>query len=269
MRRFVAWLVVAALIVPVSVVGQSPSASPDPSVTRNLCLTVTGPLVQSVEELTERVQEGTITLDAFVDGECVQGTEPSPVPAADEPLPIEVIDMGFTVQGEYLYYAVVVQNPNPSAWVADFMPVQLDFLDDNGDLVTTATDTITLFPGQTSALVEQVSDARGAKRLEVYVSNGEDDWEVIDYEPGEFTFSQVKTRQDRLSATTTGRMTGDFLERQEDVTVIAVYRNKAGKVLGGWEDFVEFVPAGGSASFKIEGFTKYPPIAKTEMYYEH
>jgi len=110
----VAGLVVEALLVPGAVAGQNPSASPEPSVTRNLCLTVTGPLVQSIEELTERVQDGTITLDAFVDGDCVQGVpDPSLPPSPDAPLPVEVVETGFSLDDGEIRYAVVVHNPNP------------------------------------------------------------------------------------------------------------------------------------------------------------
>ena len=52
----------------------------------------------------------------------------------------------------------------------------------------------------------------------------------------------------------------------ESVGVNAVYRNKAGTIIGGGFGVVDKVPAGGGASFKIESFIPFSRIATTEVY---
>jgi hypothetical protein len=275
MRRLAVLCVIGVMLVPGVALGQSPKeTAPLVGVsTTDMCLTITGPVVPvTAESLTQGIIDGVFTIDD-VGGACAElaGTpEPTLEPAADSPLPVEVVDAGFTLEDGDAIYAAVLRNPNPSTWVAQYMSVRLDFLDDNGDLVTTVSENVTLMPGQTGAVVGTASDARGAKSVEVVAENGEHDWNEIDYVPGELVFSQVKTTQGDYGPQTTGRIQSSFDDQLETVKIMSVYRNPAGKVIGGLYTYVDFVPAQGKASFKISAFSdlENAKIKDTEVYYQ-
>lgn len=255
-------LLVVAILMAGGAGAQSPS--PDPSVTRNLCLTLSGPLIDTVEELTVAIQDGSITIDAFVDGDCIQGPV---VVASDEALPVEVVDSGFSFDDGDLHWAAIVRNPNPSGWIANYMAVQVAMLDGNGNLLDSASENVTLLPGQMGAVAGSVSGGKGTKSLEVRISNSEDSWEAIDYEAGSLSIGQVKVARDTYSNEVTGRITSQFGEQEEDVEVVVVYRVN-GKIVGGDSTYVDFVPPDGKSSFKVySDFARLPAGVKAEAYY--
>lgn len=268
MRR---WALAVGCILAVVTMGtaaaQSPEPSSGPSVTRDLCLTISGPLITTVEELTARIQDGTITIDAFADGACAAQAEPSVAPAADAPLPVEVVETGFSYSGGDLHYAVILRNPNESGWVANYMAVQVGMVDGSGDLIDSASDNITLLPGQTSAIVGSVTGAKATKALEVQVANGESDWQEIDYQAGNLAISQVKVNRGEYDNSVTGRVESHFSEQVEDLQVIVVYR-QGGGIIGGDYTYVDFVPANGKSSFKMySDFERLPAGVKVDAFY--
>jgi hypothetical protein len=211
------------------------------------------------------------TDEPVVDEPVVDEPVVTPEPAADAPLPVDLVEAGFSVKDGNVNYTAVVSNPNPSTWVANYMPVRFDFYDADDGLVTTATASTTLLPGQTGAIIGTTNDAQGATRMEVVIANGENDWQLIDEIAGEFTFSDVKTKATDYGPTTTGRISSTFEEQVDDVRVDAVYKDAAGKVLGGSYTYVDFVPAGGQASFKVSTWSEINPkkVTQTDVYYSY
>lgn len=272
MRRVLAVLV-ALILVPGVAAAQSPSPEASlpgyPAQTRNICLTISGPLIDTVQQLTRRIRDGSITIDAFVEEDCNQGPAESLAPSSADPKAVVSVATGLSFDDGDVHWAVVLRNPNRSGWVAEDMPVQVSILDAHGGLLDSAEDTITLAPGQTSALVGSSSDAgRGAKRLEVQISNDPSDWTSIDYEPGGMAASQLRVTRETYSNSVTGRLASDFEDRMADVKVVIVYRS-AGKVIGGDETYLDFVPGGGTAAFKVySDFAHLPKGVKPEAYYQ-
>jgi hypothetical protein len=269
MKRIVILVGLAgAVFVPSAVVAQSPSPASEP---RALCITVTGTGdTVTPETLTLGIADGSITI-ATVEDSCPASTgpEPSLAPAADAPLPLVVTDSGFTRSDDRASYAVIVSNPNPSTWAAGRVPVRLDFVDADGGLVTTEEAYVSAAPGQTTAITGSASDVQGAKKMEVVLGGSTDNWEELDFVPGTLTFSEVKTKKDTYGGlTTTGRIHSEFADQMESVEIIAVYKNKAGKVLGGASTYVDFIPAGGDSSFKINSFSDIKGVSSTEMYFQ-
>jgi hypothetical protein len=248
-----------------------------------VCLTVIGTAPEGGWEplsLSVAIASGNATIAAVGPAsECagtdvpvvVDGPVATPEPAGDAPLPVELVEAGFSVKDGNVSYTAVVSNPNPSAWVANYMPVRFDFYDADDGLVTTATGNTTLLPGQTGAVIGTTNDAQGATRMEVVIANGENDWQIIDEIAGEFTFSDIKTRATDYGPTTTGRISSTFEEQVDDVRVDVVYKDAAGKVLGGSYTYVDFVPAGGQASFKVSTWSEINPkkAAQTDVYYSY
>jgi len=186
------------------------------------------------------------------------------------PLPVTIDDYGFTAfpkrDDDYLNWAVVLSNPNEVGWAAQ-MEVIIDFLDGAGDVVTTTNEYVTLLPGQTTALAGTEFDAGAARQMEVVVSNSEDDWEELDYETGYVEFSRVKTKRQDGDTVTTGKATSTFIERQEDIEVIVVWRDGSGDIVGGDQDYIPFLDPDATRSFKVDTYYRLPKVAETDAYW--
>jgi hypothetical protein len=191
-------------------------------------------------------------------------------PAADAPSPVEIIDYGMTAKGGDINYAVVVRNPNQSRWAAWRMPVWIDVLDKDGDVIATDNEFIWLLPGQNGAVVGDISGANGAAAIEVKVAKGAKNWVEYQYVTGGLDFSNVSTKDTRSRPKTTGSVESRFGDSQEGVQVMAVYRDKGGEILGGDYTYLRIVPGSGKTSFEIEGSGLIPQrrIDRTEIYFE-
>lgn len=197
--------------------------------------------------------------------------EPATEPdvAADAPLPIEVVESAIFGRGEEAAYYALLRNPNPSGWMATWMPVRVDLLDDEGGLVSTYDKSLTLLPGQTGAITGYRGEAEGATQLDVVVANSESDWTDVPEIPGDLTFSQLKTKVTDTGTKTTGRVSSTYDTQVESVNVYVVYRDASGAVVGANNTYIDFIPAAGDANFMLESWSeKKPDVASTEVYYD-
>lgn len=263
MRLFVMMVAAAMAMMPAAALAQDGETT--------LCVTVAGTSPTTgwdVASLQQALIDGTATVAAVTEADGCRAPVASLEPAADAPLPVEVVETGFSLEGSELHWVAIVRNPNPSRWVAQYMGAQVTGLDGSGSLVDSDTDNITLLPGQTSAIVGTMSDAKSIKSIEVQLANSESDWEEIDFATGDLTFDQIKVKPGDYYTYVNGRATSTFDEQQEGVTVIVVYR-KGSDLIGGDYTYLDFVPADGSAVFKISSdFDKLPKGVNVEAYYE-
>jgi hypothetical protein len=255
---------------------------------RQLCISVTGPAPGDgwdVLSLSVAIASGNATItqvgDASECGSVVPVEEPvaeepdvaaeepvteEPDVTAEEPLPVEVEEAAIIGQGDQAAYYAILRNPNPSAWLARWMPVRVDLLDGEGELVSTYSNSVTLLPGQVGVIFGYPGDATGATELAVVAANGIDDWTKYADIPGQLSISQVKTKVKDSTIKTTGRISSSFEQQLEGVSITAVYRDSAGEVVGVREGYVEFIPADGEASFMVQSYSeKDPDIATTEV----
>ncbi len=197
--------------------------------------------------------------------------EPATEPdvAADAPLPIEVVESAIFGRGEEAAYYALLRNPNPSGWMATWMPVRVDLLDDEGGLVSTYDKSLNLLPGQTGAITGYRGEAEGATQIDVVVANSESDWTEVPEIPGDLTFSQLKTKVTDSGTKTTGRVSSTYDTQVESVNVYVVYRDASGAVVGANNTYIDFIPAAGDANFMLESWSeKKPDVASTEVYYD-
>lgn len=254
---------------------------------QQLCISVTGPAPGdgwNVLSLSVAIASGNATItqvgDASECGSVVPAEEPvaeEPLPVeepvaeepdmvAEEPLPVEVEEAAIIGQGDQAAYYALLRNPNPSAWLARWMPVRVDLLDGEGELVSTYSNSVTLLPDSVGVIFGYPGDATGATELEVVAANGLDHWTKYADIPGQLSISQVKTKVKDSTIKTTGRIGSTFEQQLEGVSITAVYRDSAGEVVGVREGYVEFIPADGEASFMVQSYSeKDPDIATTEV----
>lgn len=115
------------------------------------------------------------------------------------------------------------------------------------------------------------SDAEGATRVEVTVGGGQGDWWEIGgaLPPGELSFSQVVTTNHDDGPVTTGLIKSTFADQIPNVRVTAVYRDSAGRIVGGDFTIVDIVPGHGDASFRIDASSRPEgvDITRTEVFW--
>ncbi len=183
---------------------------------------------------------------------------------------MEIVDYGMTARRGDVNYAAVMRNPNETRWWAWLMPVRIDVLDKDGKVIASDEEFISLLPGQTGAVVGDISGVKGADTIQVAVANRLNDWIEYQWVTGGLDFSEVKTKNTRAGAKTSGRVESLFGDSQEGVQVMAVYRDRDGKVLGGDYTYLRIVPGAGSVPFKTQGAGAIPQrkIESTEVYFE-
>lgn len=170
-------------------------------------------------------------------------TRPATTPAATSAArqELDIAESGFTAfEGDtpYAQYGVVIANPNKSGWAASDVTVTMAFYDSVGNVLTTEEENISfILPGQRSGIGDTAFDTQGADSMDVTVDV--DSWEEIDFEPGTYTASRVKVKQDDYETQITGILKCSFAKDQENVKVVALLRNKAGKIIGGESTYVD------------------------------
>jgi hypothetical protein len=191
---------------------------------------------------------------------------------------VQISEYGFsTYQGPYdsgpsLSWAVVLKNPNPAdTSIADRVDVSVTLLDAGGGVVASAQDTVAaILPGQTVAVTGSDSaygnpDLGLIKTMEVQI--GSPQWEDAGQTLGTFQISSIATRTGEFGQlTTTARVKSTFAKELKSTMAVAVYRNAAGKIVGGDFTFVDFIPAGGTASLSISGLSAIPGIDHADVY---
>ncbi|CAN5765482.1 hypothetical protein BH23CHL7_BH23CHL7_05010 [soil metagenome] len=188
---------------------------------------------------------------------------PTPVPRAD----IEIVEFGFTRVKDNASFAVIVRNPNPATYVADSVPLQFTFYDDDGPLSTEEGYVSYVLPGQVTATSGTAYEVGRPTRMEVRI--GSVRWTEVDFAPGRFEISDVRTRDQQYGGhRTTGTITSEFQSRQEFIRIVAVYRNAAGEVIGGDFTFLDFLDPESEAVFEISTFEDLPGLDATEIYWQ-
>lgn len=187
---------------------------------------------------------------------------PTPVARQD----FEVLEFGFSEVDDYVSFAVIGRNPNAATFVAEYVPIQVTLYD--GDtILKTAEDYFNyVLPGDTAATsgFEEVDGT--PTRMEV--RTGSTDWFEIDFTPGQFVVEDVRTKADRFGGwTTTGTLTSEFQEQQENVRVEVVHRNGAGEIIGGDFTFLDFVDPGTTIGFEVNTTLDIKGVETTEVYW--
>jgi len=162
-------------------------------------------------------------------------------------------------------YAVILHNPRTSLIAADVHAI-ISFTTSNGALVPPEDkDLNALLPGETSAVTGDI-DGAGVTGMSVRVV-------VNRWVPGQGLASGLSTggirtgrALDGEGVTTVASVHSNLARNLNDVEVVAVYYNSAGRIIGGDHDKIDFLPAGGTAPATIDASHVGPGVARTEVY---
>jgi hypothetical protein len=191
---------------------------------------------------------------------------PTAAPTEEARQPLKVVDFGFSESDQLaVYFGVVVENPNQT-WAAFGTGVDITFLDESGDEVTSLRGLFgRLAPGETSAIGDFSPSATGADSMEVELV--EPEWVPMEAEPEVLTVSDVATRTSGNTMTTSGTITNSSQQAFDFIRIQLIYRDDDGKIIGGWGDSAS-VPAGGETEFEIRALEPLP-VETTEVYLQY
>lgn len=166
-------------------------------------------------------------------------------------------------------FAVIVENPH-ERWLAQGVQVKVTFIDEAGTPVGEDNGFVeVVLPAQKVAVASLFFDAPtvplGRMDVEVEVAR----WRETGPVEGGFAITEVQTTEAEFSGVrTTFMIQSGFDEALTDVGVTAVYRAADGRIIGGYDTFVELLEPGVPTPAEVDLLANVDPasIAATELY---
>jgi hypothetical protein len=166
-------------------------------------------------------------------------------------------------------FAVVLANPH-ERWLAQGVQVTVTFVDEAGTAIGTDEGFVeVVLPAQQVAVASLFFDAPTVPVARMDVATEVARWRETGPFDGAFTVSDVQTGAAEFSGVrTTFTITSGFDEPLTDVGVTAVYRAADGRIIGGYDTFVERLDPGVPTPAEIDLLANVDPaeIASTELY---
>ncbi len=166
-------------------------------------------------------------------------------------------------------FAVIVENPHDD-WLAQGVQVTVRFLDEAGTPLGEDSGFVeVVLPGQRVAVAALFFDAPTVPVVDLDVQIDVARWRETGAIAGGFTISEVTTTEAEFSGVrTTFQIRSDFDEVLTDVGVTAVYRAADGRIIGGYDTFVDVLEPGVATPAEVDLLANIDPaqIAATELY---
>lgn len=166
-------------------------------------------------------------------------------------------------------FAVIIENPHAD-WLAQGVQVDVTFLDPSGTPIGTDDAFVEIvLPGQRVAVASLFFDAPTVPVADIAVSLDVARWRETEPFEGEFTTTDVTTSEAEFSGVrTTFTLTSSFAEPLTDVGVTAVYRAADGRIVGGYDTFVDLLEPGVDTPVEITLLANIDPaeIVTTEVF---
>jgi len=166
-------------------------------------------------------------------------------------------------------FAVVLANPH-ERWLAQGVQVTVTFVDEAGTAVGTDNGFVeVVLPGQQVAVAGLFFEAPTVPVARMDVALDVARWRETGPFEGAFAVTDVTTAEAEFSGVrTTFTITSGFDEPLADVGVTAVYRAADGRIIGGYDTFVERLDPGVPTPAEIDLLANVDPaeIASTELY---
>jgi hypothetical protein len=176
---------------------------------------------------------------------------PSEKPNSSIQKPLDVIETSYwpTKEAGYWRYLVLIENPNDNfAWYEQRFEVEA--FDDEGLLLGSYDRIATVLPGATLALTAALDIGASSTISYLEVRGPAEGVRTLDNaDVGSARFSDLAYENDAGKATVSGIATSSFDEDNEDVAVVIVIRDKAGKVVEADWTVISRLPGNGKARF--------------------
>lgn len=234
-HRTVAWIVTAVVLVLSLVV--------------NVVSVAAGLAVQAASSSTSAVASGT---EAVEEADDMAAVAPAAEPDAQGVQELVVVEAAFgkDIESDMWWYAVVVDNPNPDH-VFPSSGITIEALDAEGVILDSSSDYTTILQGRHVLVGDFFSVGSGTiAQLEVRGPTAAEATSSPAAETGTFTVTDLARADEFGYASITGKVTSDFSEDQELVSVTIIARDGSGAIIGADYTFIDRVPAGGAAQFE-------------------
>lgn len=166
-------------------------------------------------------------------------------------------------------FAVILENPH-TGWLAQGVQVDVTFLDPSGaPLGTDGAFLEIVLPGQRVAVASLFFDAPTVPVADIAVDLDVARWRETEPFTGALTTSEVVTSEAEFSGVrTTFVLTSTFDEPLTDVGVTAVYRAADGRIIGGYDTFVDLLEPGVATPAEITLLANIDPaeVVATELF---
>jgi hypothetical protein len=180
---------------------------------------------------------------------------------------LEVVDSGFSTyegfDGPAGSYGLILENTSDQP--ITYFTVQVVVYDTNRTVVASYDhDVAVVNPGARLGLGAEVSDPlpNGIGRLDIRTEEGDGD----PVPQGAFTVADVATSSDEFGVYTTFIVTSSYDVEFELSYAYAVYRDAAGKIIGGANGLIDLIPPRGRATGEVTAFAVVPNVARAEVY---
>jgi hypothetical protein len=180
---------------------------------------------------------------------------------------LAMVDSGWSVAADDSIiegsYGIIIENQGDEL-VTNFN-VEVAIYDMNDTVVGTNNHMVAkLAPGERLGIGYDISDdvSNGISRLEVGFEEGYGD----SVPEGAFTVSEVATTTDEYGTTTTFTVASSYTVDLDSPYAYVIYRDEAGKIIGGTYGLVDMVPAGGRANGELTSYEPVPNVATAEVW---
>ena len=181
---------------------------------------------------------------------------------ASGPKELKLVDCGYSYIDGYLYYAVVIKNPNEDIMM-EFPSLRITARDEEGNVIATEDQTFgEIHAGQTfeyASLGLELSEAPTNVDFEILPF---DDYGIIEEDSSEYanikklTVNNVTASVDSIGwPTYSGEIVNDNEYDISSVAVSVLYRDSDNKLIGGDTTYVDNVVANGKTPFTLDVMT--------------
>lgn len=183
----------------------------------------------------------------------------APVDKSEKLLDMEIKDSGYSVSNGYMYYSINIYNPNAEAAI-EYPTFRVTAKDSAGVLLGTTEQTLSLIrPGQEfwyGSQAFEIEETPATVEFEIvppdeYNVTKESALEHPKYVP--LTVENAVQRDDRFM----GEVKNDNDYNIESGIVTVVFRDDAGKLIGGYSTFLDQIAASSTAPFDMSMYSDY------------
>jgi hypothetical protein len=184
-------------------------------------------------------------------------TDPKTI--SDEFKPLEIIESSYSIRNEYLFYAVIMHNPNEKLAV-EFPSFRITARDENDLLIGTQDQVL-------SIIYPQQDFAYGSLGFEVDQQPAKVDIEVL--EPNDYNITSVEMLEhpifipleivgvNKRDNSILGEVSNLNDYDIDSAVVTVIFKDADGNIIDGDLTFIDKVPAGGKTPFEIRGYSDW------------
>jgi len=156
---------------------------------------------------------------------------------------------------------------NEGTVIAEYVEIQATFRDAAGNVVGTDDSYVSeILPGETRAVGSDFIDDVPATAVTVDAVANSTDFRPADENPVSVSFTGVTVAPTDSGVRVLGEATATAASTVENPSVIAVFRDPSGAIIGGTTSYLGFIPVGSSVGVEVQTSLELPAGTTAELY---